>query len=124
MIAGPSSVAASSISRRPRHRRWASLALLMWRSTWSAKADLNRLIAKAKHGDGRRKPPVFLFGSQEDPARGRSAAAPTQQDYSAGCLGFGLTKVLLRLLQSSILAPLRCMITLCWITESVLFQAQ
>src|SRR5262249_7591239 len=32
--------------------------------------------------------------------------------------------VVLRLSHNSILAPCLCMITLCWVTESVLFQAQ
>ena len=53
--------------------------------------------------------------------RGR---AEVGRRYSAGCFGFGLKKVRLRLSNSSILAPFLCMITLCCSTESELFQAQ
>jgi hypothetical protein len=42
--------------------------------------------------------------------------------YSAGWLRFA--NVRLRLSHNSILAPFRCMMTLCCSTESVLFQAQ
>ncbi|GEM_PF-6794556 len=46
-------------------------------------------------------------------------------DYSAGgALGLVRVNVLFKLSHSSILAPWRCMIALCWSTESVLFQAQ
>jgi hypothetical protein len=62
-------------------------------------------------------PPRSVLASR---AEGDSARA----GYSAGWLGFGLKNMRLRLSHNSILAPFLCMMALCWMTDSVLFQAQ
>src|SRR5258708_2906692 len=84
-------------------------------------------------GAGNRFAAVFDLGAGErgGGSRRRRLRAPRHGDPLTPPSLFFLVKrffrashVRLRLSNSSILAPCLCMITLCWATESVLFQAQ
>ena len=111
-------------NRFRRHRRWTHP--LPRRHHRRAGKRPGRL-----HGPARREEFRQGAGSRHPLSRDPFSSSPkeagrmkTRNCYSAGCFGFGLKKVRLRLSHSSILAPLRCMITLCCATESELFHAQ